>query len=239
MVIISVFLLSLLFTLAFFYIFFNFPSTNKLFIRLRTNLLSDRKSSPVSIPIITSSSSSTQLQSEEQSWDRDDGARRRDELKRAFDTFDKNGDGFITKQELRESMKSMRMSITETEAEEMVNKLDSNGDGLIDFEEFGTVYGEADDVGSYREMRGGEEGEETGELKEAFDVFDKDRDGLISVDELGSVLFSLGLQEGKRVEECREMIRKVDVDGDGMVNFDEFKKMMKRGGGRGKLLSVF
>ncbi|XP_021899249.1 calmodulin-like protein 2 [Carica papaya] len=214
MVITSVLLLSLLFALGFFYIFFNFPSTNKLFIRLRSNLFSSHESPSVSIPI-AAGSSSARLQS----------GSRRGELKRVFGTFDKNGDGFITKQELRESMKSMRMSMTETEVEEMVSKLDSNGDGLIDFEEFCLVY----DDGSHGEM--GEEGggEETGELKEAFDVFDKDRDGLISVDELGSVLFALGLQEGKRVEDCREMIRKVDVDGDGMVNFDEFKKMMKRG----------
>ncbi|CAI0542801.1 unnamed protein product [Linum tenue] len=142
-----------------------------------------------------------------------------------FATFDKNGDGFITKQELKESLKNIRISVTEAEAEEMVAKVDSNGDGLIDFEEFKILC---------RTMGGAGEGDE---LRDAFEVFDRDRDGLITVEELGSVLSSLGLKEGKRMEDCKEMIRKVDADGDGMVNFDEFRTMMRNGGG--KLLPVF
>ncbi|CAN0901155.1 Calmodulin-like protein 3 [Linum grandiflorum] len=151
----------------------------------------------------------------------------------AFATFDKNGDGFITKQELKESLKNIRISVTEKEAEEMVVKVDANGDGLIDFEEFKILY---------RNMTGGARSgdpaveEDGGDvLKEAFEVFDRDSDGLITVEELGSVLSSLGMKEGKRMEDCKEMIRRVDVDGDGMVNFDEFKTMMTNGGG-GKLL---
>ncbi|CAI0542800.1 unnamed protein product [Linum tenue] len=146
-----------------------------------------------------------------------------------FATFDKNGDGFITKQELKESLKNIRISVTEAEAEEMVAKVDSNGDGLIDFEEFKILC---------RTMGGADSGGFGGdELRDAFEVFDRDRDGLITVEELGSVLSSLGLKEGKRMEDCKEMIRKVDADGDGMVNFDEFRTMMRNGGG--KLLPVF
>ncbi|KAI5557472.1 hypothetical protein BDE02_18G105900 [Populus trichocarpa] len=161
------------------------------------------------------------------------------ELKSVFATFDKNGDGFITKQELRESFKNIRIFMTEKEVEEMVVKIDSNGDGLIDFEEFCIlckVVGIQDQGGDDEKEGQGDGGE--GDLKEAFDVFDRDKDGLISVEELGLVLCSLGLKEGGRVlEDCKEMIRKVDMDGDGMVNFDEFKRMMTRGGS--KLVSVF
>ncbi|CAK7345400.1 unnamed protein product [Dovyalis caffra] len=160
------------------------------------------------------------------------------ELKRVFATFDKNGDGFITKQELRDSFKNIRIFMTEKEVEETVVKVDSNGDGLIDFEEF-CILCKAIGVqgqGGDDEKEGGVGGGE-GDLKDAFDVFDKDKDGLISVEELGLMLCSLGLKEGRRVEDCKEMIRKVDMDGDGMVNFDEFKMMMMRGGS--KLVSVF
>ncbi|CAI0542798.1 unnamed protein product [Linum tenue] len=155
-----------------------------------------------------------------------------------FATFDKNGDGFITKQELKESLKNIRISVTEAEAEEMVAKVDSNGDGLIDFEEFKILcrtMGGADlEAEEIKIDSGGFGGDE---LRDAFEVFDRDRDGLITVEELGSVLSSLGLKEGKRMEDCKEMIRKVDADGDGMVNFDEFRTMMRNGGG--KLLPVF
>ncbi|XP_047157387.1 calmodulin-like protein 3 [Vigna umbellata] len=132
-------------------------------------------------------------------------SRKKEELERVFSTFDKNGDGFVTKQELRESLRNIGILMTDKEVDDIVVKYDSNGDGLIDFEEFIN-------------------------LKEAFDVFDKDNDGVISVEELALVLTSLGLKEGKKSEECREMIKKVDMDGDGMVNFKEFKRMMMKGG---------
>lgn len=168
------------------------------------------------------------------------GTHKKAELKNVFATFDKNKDGFIARQELRESMRNVGVDMTETEAADMVEKVDSNGDGLIDFDEFCELFDSM--VGGDRAAGGGGGGEEggggggEGDLKEAFDVFDGDRDGLITVEELGLVLSTLGMKEGERLESCKEMIRKVDVDGDGMVNFDEFKKMMKIGGGR--LISV-
>ncbi|KAI8570700.1 hypothetical protein RHMOL_Rhmol01G0056600 [Rhododendron molle] len=166
------------------------------------------------------------------------------ELRNVFATFDKNKDGFITKQELRVSMRNVGVDMSEAEAAEMVEKVDSNGDGLIDFDEFCELFDSM--AGGDRASVGGGGGEEAGEggggegdfMKEAFDVFDGDRDGLITVEELGLVLSSLGMKEGERLESCKEMIRKVDVDGDGMVNFDEFKEMMKTGGGGGRLVAV-
>jgi Ca2+-binding EF-hand superfamily protein len=162
----------------------------------------------------------------------------KEELKKVFSTFDKNGDGFITKQELKESLRNIRIFMNEKEIDDIVVKFDSNGDGLIDFEEFclltceslgGGVGKKEDGVGSKED----ELEELEANLKEAFEVFDKDKDGLISVEELALVLSSLGLRDGNKInEECKEMIRKVDVDGDGMVNFNEFKKMMMNKEGR-------
>jgi Ca2+-binding EF-hand superfamily protein len=116
--------------------------------------------------------------------------------------------------------------------EDLVARLDENGDGLIDFEEFCKLC-ENNCVDSLEKMK---IDDEDGDLKEAFDVFDKDKDGLISVEELGSVLCSMGLREGAKMEDCKEMIKKIDVDGDGMVSFYEFKSMMRNGG---SLVSVF
>ncbi|KAF8389131.1 hypothetical protein HHK36_025817 [Tetracentron sinense] len=151
------------------------------------------------------------------------------ELERVFATFDKNGDGCITKQELGESLRNIGLFITDKEVADMVEKLDSNGDGLIDIDEFFELY---ESLGSRGEASGKDglkenDGEE--DLKEAFDVFDGNGDGLISVEELSLVLSSLGLKKGMRIEDCKEMIKNVDIDGDGMVNFSEFKQMMKSG----------
>jgi Ca2+-binding EF-hand superfamily protein len=218
MSIISLLLLSLLFLAGFLNLFFRFP-TNKLFhawFKHSTPTPDTKSSSPVS-----------------PRKERSPSPHNKAELKRVFATFDKNGDGFITKEELRESLRNIRIFMTEKEAEEMVAKVDANGDGLIEFDEFCMLYesmaGEeaGEGGGGGKEEGGGRGGEE--ELKEAFDVFDKDRDGLITVEELGVVLCALGMKEGKKAEDCKEMITKVDMDGDGMVNFDEFKRMMKGG----------
>ncbi|KAI3446890.1 hypothetical protein Pfo_003555 [Paulownia fortunei] len=156
----------------------------------------------------------------------------RAELRSVFATFDKNNDGYITKHELRESLKNIGISAGERDVADMVEKVDSNGDGLIDFDEFVELFDSMISGGGNEGRRGQEEGHEEGDLKEAFDVFDGNKDGLITVEELGLVLSSLGFTEGKKLEDCKEMIRKVDMDGDGMVNFDEFKRMMKAGFGR-------
>lgn len=205
---------------------FNFPnSTKKVLVQLKKPFAS----SPVSPLFHDSPSVSTAR----------NPMRVADGLKQVFDTFDKNGDGFITRQELQESLRNIGMFVPAKEVEEIVESLDSNRDGLIDLGEFKGLF-ELVKKGDKEEGKGVEDQDEDeeGDLKEAFDVFDGDKDGLITVEELGLVLSSMGLiNEGsKREEDCREMIRKVDVDGDGMVNFDEFKKMMMRGGFGGSSL---
>lgn len=155
------------------------------------------------------------------------------ELRGVFATFDKNNDGFITKQELKQSLKNIGIFMEDGDILEMVEKVDSNKDGLIDLDEFYELchgFLGIEKVVREEEGEGEGEGEEEGDLKDAFNVFDYDKDGLISGEELSKVLSSLGLNQGKRLDDCKEMIRNVDVDGDGMVNFDEFKKMMRDGG---------
>lgn len=141
------------------------------------------------------------------------------ELCRIFQMFDKNGDGKITKQELNDSLKNLGIYIPEQELVQMIEKIDLNGDGYVDSEEFG---------GLFETIM--EERDEEEDMREAFNVFDQNRDGFITVEELKSVLASLGLKQGRTLEDCKRMIGKVDADGDGMVNYKEFKQMMKGGG---------
>ncbi|KAL7094737.1 hypothetical protein ACP275_11G122800 [Erythranthe tilingii] len=65
------------------------------------------------------------------------------------------------------------------------------------------------------------------EVKEAFDVFDENRDGFIDAKELHKVLCALGLNEGLEMENCRRMIGVFDENGDGRIDFDEFVKFME------------
>ncbi|CAA0833257.1 Calmodulin-like protein 5 [Striga hermonthica] len=145
-----------------------------------------------------------------------------DELKRVFQMFDRNGDGWITRDELSGSLENMGIFIPDDELALMIGKIDANGDGCVDMDEFEALY---------RNIITGErdtDGEE--DMREAFNVFDLNGDGFITADELRSVLAGLGLEQGRAAEDCRKMIMKVDADGDGMVDFSEFKRMMRGGG---------
>lgn len=64
------------------------------------------------------------------------------------------------------------------------------------------------------------------ELREAFEVFDTDRDGRISAEELLRVFKAIG-DERCTLEECRRMIEGVDRNGDGFVCFEDFSRMME------------
>ncbi|KAK9130644.1 hypothetical protein Sjap_011131 [Stephania japonica] len=212
-------LLAILFLLGLFKTLYSIPK-NKITI---TYLLSFFPNNTSSTTLITTNKVSTK-EREKKSSSHYDKAK----MEQVFATFDKNGDGFITKEELGESLRSIGLFSSEKEVVGMFDKLDSNRDGLIDVDEFREMY---DSLGRPKREAEEEEDEELvnqeEELREAFNVFDGDRDGLITVAELGSVLSSLGLKQGGRIEDCKEMIRKVDKDGDGMVSFDEFKEMMK------------
>ena len=60
----------------------------------------------------------------------------------------------------------------------------------------------------------------TKELKEAFTMFDRDKDGLINYNELGNVLKSQGFSPTN--QELLEMIADVDENEDDKINFEEF-----------------
>lgn len=65
------------------------------------------------------------------------------------------------------------------------------------------------------------------EFKDAFELFDKDNDGVISAVELKSVMVFLG--QSPSDEEVQEMIAEVDLDGDGQISFVDFANCLAIG----------
>ncbi|OQR73774.1 calmodulin-like [Tropilaelaps mercedesae] len=68
--------------------------------------------------------------------------------------------------------------------------------------------------------------EQVAEFKEAFLLFDKDCDGMITAAELGVVMRSLGQRPTE--QELKRMVTMVDQDGNGTIEFNEFLMMMSR-----------
>ena len=88
-----------------------------------------------------------------------------------------------------------------------VFNLSDSGDGSIDFMEFLEVMASKMGENSFED-----------DLREAFQLFDRDSNGYISKRELTFVMTSLGEQITDTAVE--NMIKEVDLDGDGRVNYE-------------------
>ncbi|XP_067009145.1 troponin C, isoallergen Bla g 6.0101 [Anabrus simplex] len=58
------------------------------------------------------------------------------ELKEAFRLYDKEGNGYITTSVLREILKELDDKITNEDLDMMIEEIDSDGSGTVDFDEF-------------------------------------------------------------------------------------------------------
>uniref|UniRef100_A0A7E4ZS23 Calmodulin n=1 Tax=Panagrellus redivivus TaxID=6233 RepID=A0A7E4ZS23_PANRE len=138
-----------------------------------------------------------------------------EEFRQVFKMFDKNGDGRVTAEELGAVMQTWGQAPTRDELMDMINEMDQDGNGTVELNEFVSMMS--------KKMK---QSEDDRELKEAFQVFDTDRDGYITAPELGVIMRNLG--ENLSEKEICEMIHEADLDGDGKVNFDEFVAMMNQ-----------
>merc|ERR1712194_36805 len=75
-----------------------------------------------------------------------------------------------------------------------------------------------------RYARPGLDADEVSEIKEAFDLFDTDQSGAISVNELTSAMKSLGFDVKHAV--VYNMVSDLDADGSGEIEFGEFLDVM-------------
>ncbi|KAG6546512.1 hypothetical protein Mapa_012061 [Marchantia paleacea] len=148
------------------------------------------------------------------------------EMRRVFQKFDENNDGLICAQDLHRFMSRLGFQMSQDEAVSMLESVDSNGDGRVDFQEFLSLYRSLcdEDAATSDAEKHTEDEDET--LLEAFRVFDKNADGYITAEELQTVLLDLGLPEGRSLKNCERMIQSVDVDGNGEIDIREFKEMM-------------
>ncbi|BFZ07237.1 hypothetical protein BsWGS_10276 [Bradybaena similaris] len=137
------------------------------------------------------------------------------ELTDAFRIFDKNKDGSISCDELGEVLRSMGQNPTKADLNVMINEMDPNENGRIEFKEF---------VDAMCKIGINTREQEADKLRDAFRVFDSNGDGFIFANELRHAMTSMG--EPLTDEEVDKMMDEADINGDGKVNYEEFVRMM-------------
>ncbi|KAK2172304.1 hypothetical protein NP493_970g00017 [Ridgeia piscesae] len=132
-----------------------------------------------------------------------------------FDMFDKDGDGHISYAELSDVMRLLGNNPTDDDLRTIMEDLDTNQNGLIERDELVPI------VRKFWK----DPSDEEKELKEAFLVFDQNKDGFVVAEEIKFVMKQLG--QPMTDEEVDEILRQGDVNGDGKLNYSEFVQIMQ------------
>ncbi|KAI5081476.1 hypothetical protein GOP47_0004659 [Adiantum capillus-veneris] len=149
-------------------------------------------------------------------------------LQRVFCTFDENGDGNVSINEIASIFDRLGIPTSEYSLGSLLGGLVTKTQGHVDEDEFLQLY---ESVCSFVEefdataSSSAVDVDVDQDLLAAFHVFDKDRNGFISPSELQTVLCSLGFPQARQLDACVDMIARVDENGDGQVDFFEFKKL--------------
>eukprot|EP00250_Pteridium_aquilinum_P003712 c14014_g1_i1 orf=407-901(-) len=134
------------------------------------------------------------------------------ELEEIFRKFDKDGDNSLTELELGSLLRSLGLKPNQQQLEGLLQRADTNSNGLIEFQEFVDLL--APELNK-KSLLFTEE-----QLRALFGAFDRDGNGFISAVELAHSMARLG--HALTAKELTEMIKEADTDGDGRISYPEF-----------------
>jgi calmodulin len=140
------------------------------------------------------------------------------EVRAAFQRFDKNGDGALSKEELTNALKSSGQSYSNVEVDAIFSLGDVDGDGEITLEEFVNLMHPS---ASLVVQKISKSFKNLDDVKRAFKKIDTDNDGLLSKQEMAA---SSGNKFDR--EEVDAIFELGDVNGDGEIDMTEFVSLM-------------
>eukprot|EP00063_Salmo_salar_P076539 XP_014051374.1 PREDICTED: calcium-binding protein 8-like isoform X1 [Salmo salar] len=148
------------------------------------------------------------------------------EIRQAFRVLDRDGNGFISKQELGMAMRSLGYMPSEVELAIIMQRLDMDGDGQVDFEEFVTILGPKLLSAETREgFRGST-------IDNIFWQFDMQQ---MSLDELKQILFH-AFQDHLTMKDIENIIINEEESLNETGNCPEYEGGEGEGGQRGREL---
>ncbi|OMJ71185.1 hypothetical protein SteCoe_30681 [Stentor coeruleus] len=131
-------------------------------------------------------------------------------LQNVFKEIDSNGDGLLSKKEIRKALES-NTGYSDNDIEILISKVDLDQNGLVNYSEF-----LAATVDWNKEMS-------RDRLVQAFKALDADHSGKISKEELMAAFG--GSHTSSKI--FKEMINEADIDGDGEIDLEEFCTYME------------
>jgi len=135
------------------------------------------------------------------------------EIKEAFELFDTDKDGAVDYHELKVAMRALGFDLKKAEVLKTLRDHDKTGHGLLEYDDFAKIMTER--ILARDPMD---------EIRRAFQLFDDDNTGKISIRNLRRVAKEIGdrLEE----DELQAMIDEFDLDQDGEINEQEFINIM-------------
>ncbi|KAL8129549.1 hypothetical protein V2J09_018704 [Rumex salicifolius] len=140
-------------------------------------------------------------------------------LREMFISMDTDNSGAITFEELRDGLKRYGSTLKDNEIRNLMEAADVDKSGTIDYGEF---------IAATIHLNKLEREEH---LVAAFQYFDKDGSGSITIDELQQACVEQGLNDGF----LEDVIKEVDQNNDGTIDYGEFVSMMRKGNPTGGL----
>ncbi|KIO27903.1 hypothetical protein M407DRAFT_243195 [Tulasnella calospora MUT 4182] len=135
------------------------------------------------------------------------------EIKEAFELFDTDKDGALDYHELKVAMRALGFDLKKAEVLKILKDHDKTGGGLIEFDDFAKIMSERILARDPHD-----------EIRRAFQLFDDDHTGKISIRNLRRVAKEVG--ENLDDDELQAMIEEFDLDMDGEINEAEFFAIM-------------
>ncbi|ELU05331.1 hypothetical protein CAPTEDRAFT_170720 [Capitella teleta] len=129
-----------------------------------------------------------------------------EDFKECFILHDKDGDGKISTHELGTVVRSLGMCPSETDIDELKRNFRGGSFGLPELMQVMATLMQ-------------QEGDREVAIRDAFQTFDRDGNGLINAAELRHIMTNIG--EKLTEQEVDEMIREFDVDREGNVSYED------------------
>ena len=136
-----------------------------------------------------------------------------EKFKEAFVFFDHSGDGTMRAEDVCLAMRAMGALVSEQEVARILRKYDPDNVGTIDVNDF---------IACMAEVVNKEDSAQ--QIQQSFSVFDKDDNGLLSVEELRHVMTRIG--DTLSQEELTNFLNILDTHGDGKVRMHELMALL-------------